>query len=846
MSFHQLPIYEVAADFRHYLHTGSTLLITAPTGSGKSTQVPKWLLALIPENQRILVLQPRRLAARMLAERVAWELGESLGNTVGFQTRYERALSAQTRILFITEGILTRMLLNAPALPQIAAIVFDEFHERSLQVDLGLAMSRFSQQYLRADLRLLVMSASMETAALQEYLEGCPHLHASGRQYPVNISYRRSPSDKLYQSVNAAVAELLHANVAGDILVFMPGRAEIMQCCRSLQRQKLPERLHILPLYGGLSPAAQQQVMQSSDIRKVIVATNIAETSLTIPGVRHVIDSGLARSSRFDAARQVSSLETLPIARDSAEQRAGRAGREAEGSCCRLWSEQQQSAKAAKSIPEIQRADLAEALLAVSAFGFPDPGQFPWYETPPANNLEASLKLLEQLGLLRKNHGGLSALGEKLQHYPLHPRLALLLYYGQERGCARQAAYAAALLSERPLISKGSSDRATSRSLRQQFKEQGGELPQSDFLAAFELLQQAQQKGFDETFCRSLGIHAAAAREICRAAQHYLAMLKTKRQAPAQESDASFLKLLLQVFPDRIARRLDSGSLLCEMAARQRAELTRTSLVRNEALLLAGELREVPGSGRQAVKLELSMASGIKEEWLWELFPEQFEELDELLWDKTKQQVLRRRSLTCLGLSLEESLRNDADPEKAAAMLAAQLESNNMHLEGWDQKVENWLARVRWLSEHFPEQKLPEYNEEDLRQARLALCQGEYSYKAVRGKDCLPYVQAIMSEQQRRFVENMAPAFLPLPHGKRLKIEYVPGQQPRGKARIQELFDFKEQACVAGGRIPVLLDILAPNMRTVQITADLPRFWQVHYPGLRSALAKRYPKHEWR
>jgi len=828
-----LPIYEIADEFRQQMLQQKRLLISAPTGSGKSTQIPQWLLELVPANERILVLQPRRLAARMLAERVAWERQEKLAVCVGFQNRYESVCRRETRILFITEGILTRMLVSAPDLPGIGAIVFDEFHERSLNVDLGLAMACHCQKTGRPDLRLIVMSATMDTAALQNHLGDCATLHASGKMHPVTVRYRaRGGIANLYQNAVAALQELLSSGEKGDVLIFMPGGAEIRRCAEAIRRLSTAEALQILPLYGDMPPEEQRKAMQPCTRRKIIIATNIAETSLTIPGVCHVIDSGLARSSRFDATRQVSMLETLPIARDSAEQRAGRAGREAPGTCCRLWSELEQNAKPARRVPEIQRSDLADTLLSIVAFGFSNPSEFPWFEIPPEKNFHASLSLLEQLGLLVKKNGGLTELGREIRRFPLHPRLALLLWHGQREGCLQQVAFAAAMLSERPLITSASSSQATSRKLRQERKDEGSQLPQSDFLAGLELLRRARKARFATETCQSLGLHAGAARDISRAANDYLTMLEEKKRVPAEESDMNFLKILLRVFPDRLARRLD--------------ELTRTSLVRDEPLFLAGEIREVPGSGTQSVKLELSMGSGIREEWLWDFFPEEFKDEEEVFWDSAKQQVLKRRRLSCLDLTLEESTRNDAEAEKAAAMLANQLGSNNMHLQGWDDAVKNWIARVCFLAEYFPEQNLPSYDNSDLAKIRLALCQGEYTYKAVRIKACLPFVKDILSREQISFVERMAPTHLPLPKGRRLKIEYTPGQPPRGRARIQELFDCKEKASVGNGKIPVLLDILAPNMRTVQITDDLPRFWEVHYPSLRSALARRYPKHEWR
>ncbi len=634
--------------------------------------------------------------------------------------------------------------------------------------------------------------------------------------------------------------EILSSDHPGDILLFLPGAAEIRNCQQLLRRISLSEPLELLPLYGEMPPAEQRQVMQPCERRKVILATNIAETSLTIPGVRHVIDSGLARIMRHDPVRGVNILQTCSIARDSADQRAGRAGREAPGSCRRLWSQIEQNAKPARTSPEIERLDLAETLLAINAFGFADSTAFPWFEPPPEKHLLAAQSLLENLGLLQKHSGGLSDLGRQVLRYPAHPRCALLLHLGVEQGCARQAAYTAAMLSERPLITAASSDRGTLTRLRDSRRN----LPPSDFLVALDLLQQAQQANFAASVCHSLGILPGAARDICRAAENYLSHLP--HSASTKDSEQVFLQCLLRVFPDRLARRRDRGTLHCDLQNRRRADLSRTSLARGAELLVAGEIREVPAAGTQAVKLELSLASGVEEKWLWELFPNDFSESDEVFWDPKSQQVMRRRSMSCLDLVLEESVRNDASPQAAAVLLAEQIVAHTLHLQGWDNNVEDWIARVRFLAGHFPEQSLPTYSEDDRRQIYLTLCQGEYTYRAVRTKKCLPYVRQLLTAQRIHFVERMAPAHLPLPRGSKLRLEYVPGRPPKGKARIQDLYDFTGQARIADGRIPVLLDILAPNMRTVQITDDLPRFWAVHYPAIRSALARRYPKHEWR
>ncbi len=843
-----LPIQEIREAFLSAMTPGGECVITAPTGSGKSTQIPQWLMGALPENERVLVLQPRRLAARMLAERVAWEVGCKPGEAVGYLTRYEKALSAQTRILFVTEGILTRMLLNPRELDAYGAIVFDEFHERSLNGDLGLAMAHALRAKSRGDLRLVVMSATLAADAVAHYLDDCPLLRAEGRRFPVELSYtRRSDFKNLEQATTDAVRDLVSDGTPGDILVFLPGAGEIRHVQEEFHRTRFSEVLEVLPLYGEMPPEAQHAVMAPSEHRKVILATNIAETSLTIPGVRMVVDSGLVKLSRYDAQRGVDILETVPISDDSAQQRAGRAGREAPGKCRRLWSAIEQDHKALHTPPEIQRMDLADPILSVHCYGYTDDTAFPWYEAPPEKGAEIARVLLQNLGIL-DNAGAVTERGRAVRNFPTHPRLALMLHLGAQQGAFEEACGAAAILGGRPLMLRhGAADVLTQHRNALRRENRGAEVTESDFLGQLSLLRQAKERHFDTDACARLGILSGAARDITREWNDFLKMKPRDAAADAPVPGVVLARVLLECFPDRLARRVDTGTLNCELQGRRHAVLSAQSLVRDEKLFIAAEMREVSAGRQPGTTTELSLASGIREEWLWERYPDGLIDEDTVLWDGVRQQVMRRRTLSCLGLVLEESVRNDPDPEAASEMLFGEIESsNNMPLLGWDDACEAWCERVRFLRPRFPNLNLPEYTDQERSEIRRALCLGETKYSVVRNKPALSFVQAILTAEQRSAVERLAPATLPLPRGRKLRLEYHVGQPPKGRAKIQELYDVTGPITVGGGQIPVLLDILAPNFRTVQITDDLPRFWQVHYPSIKSQLQRRYPKHEWR
>lgn len=814
------------------LQGGSRLVVTAPTGSGKSTQVPQFLLASPQVRGQILVLQPRRLATRVLAERVASELGESPGNTVGYRTRFEHCGGAATRLWFITEGLLPRRLMDSPELDGVGAVVFDEFHERSLTADVTLGLLR-RLQARRPDLRVLVMSATLDAESLCSFLGGCPHLHAEGRQYPIEIRYAERPlSPDLWDDAARAAAALVRQSAAGDVLVFLPGVHEIRRAMESCHR--LLGQVEVLPLYGDLPPEMQYRVMQPGSQRRIILATNIAETSLTVPGVRHVIDSGLVRQSRHDAGRGVDLLELTPISRAAAEQRAGRAGREAPGTCLRLWTAAEQQRKPARTPAEVQRVDLAEAVMLLAALAAGDPAHFEWLEAPAPETLALAVDEARDLGLLQPEGFGLTVLGQDVARLPAHPRLGRFLCAAAQEGCLEDAALAAAVLGERPVVRPG-----VTLPVRDGL--------QSDLLAVVDALQRAHAAGFRPAFCEEHGILGGPARQAWAASR---VLLDAARRlgwggAPAKDRAEAFGRSVLAAFPDRFARRRDAGTLLCELRHCRAAELARESCARDARLLVAAEIREVGGRGRP-VKALLSLVTEVREEWLLDLFPDAWQSDDTTFWDERRHQVLRRVRTTCLGVTLEDKELPDVDPGKAADLLAGQVAAGNLPLHGWTREVDEWIERVRWTAAVFPERRLITYDDTDRALIYRDLCTGASRYREIKDKPCLEVVRRALSRDDIHFVEQMAPGQVHLPGGRRMRIEYQLGRPPKGRARIQDLYDLRQTPRLAGGRAPLLIEILAPNLRTVQITEDLEGFWRDGYPRARKELARKYPKHEWR
>jgi ATP-dependent helicase HrpB len=834
-----LPIHERRTQILDAFKRGSNLIVRAPTGSGKSTQVPQMLLDSGIVAGQALVLQPRRLAARMLAARVAEERGGVLGNEIGFQTRFESAVSDKTRVRFITEGILPRMFLSDKNLSTMSAVIFDEFHERSLVTDVGLGLVFDLQKKSRPDLRIIVMSATIDIGPIKTYLAGAEIVESSGRMFPVDVRYLNAPvpvKTPVWDLAANAAAALVRQGAQGDILIFMPGVYEIRRTAEAILQAVRSESVAVLPLYGDLPANRQHQVMEPAGRRKIIVATNIAETSLTIPGVRHVIDSGLARVNRYDSGRGFNTLFTEPISLDSADQRAGRAGREDSGICVRLWDAASQAGRSRRATPEILRVDLAETVLHLRMMGYRSANDFPWFEKPPDTAISAANDLLGLLGALDSG-GVITDSGKEMSEFPMHPRLARLLLEAGKRGAVRLATFSAALLSERSALAG-----------KPEYPEEAHRHEiASDFFGQYCLLEKIQQSGFDPAVCLRYAVNAGAARNILRTQALFLQHCRRKglHTRDSLDAPAALAESLLLAYPDHLAVRKDKGTLICRLRDNRHGELAKNSLARSAEILVAAEVRETKDP-KQKLKTTLSLATEIKKEWLQKLFKDQWRIESGVEWNSVAQAVENRDRVWCLDVLIEEKKGIDVDSEKATALLADTILEKDLKLFGWDQTAIDFVNRVKWVSEQFPDQKLPAFTDDDRRLVVHALCEGERRYEKVKDKPVLPFLKELLNSAQQRFVDSVAPPSVELPSGRRMRVVYEPGKQPRGRMRMQDLYGMRSTPAVANGRVNLLIEILAPNNRPVQITDDLAGFWKNHYPELKKTLSRKYPKHEWR
>ncbi len=852
-----LPIYEIEDQIISRLKSDRRLILSAPTGSGKSTQVPQMLLKHgFLESGQVVILQPRRLAARLLATRVAQELGVKLGDEVGYQIRFENCTSPKTRIRFVTEGVLLRQMIEDPKLNGVSVLIFDEFHERHLYGDITLARALDLQEQSRPNLNLIVMSATLNADELEDYLSDVRNksdgnnfrasvLASEGRQFSVDIQYAAQPSynDKrpVWEQAAEAFSHYVNSGGEGDVLVFMPGGFEISQTIEAIRHEPESKGFILLPLHGELDPKLQDAAVARYDRRKVVVATNVAETSLTIDGVRLVIDCGLARIARYDANRGINTLLIERISQSSADQRAGRAGRTAPGACMRLWSREEHSHRAPQELPEIKRLDLAEVVLTLKAAGVNDLRNFRWLEKPDKISLTHAEELLHDLGALAKD-GAITPVGRKMLAFPLHPRYSRMLLAAREYGCVYQAALVAALTQGRDLLLRNV-DKATN-GLREDLL---GEKASSDFWILMRAWTYAMNNQFRMDACRKLGIHAVTARQVGPLLEQFLRIAEREGldAKPKEVKDEALQKCILIGFSDRVARRLDSGTLRCELVHNRRGVLARESVVQQKELFVVAEIREVETRDKE-VNTILSLATAIEPAWLTELFPEDIESDLRVQFDATQKRVAAAELQRFRGLALSAKRVEPPPADAAARILAQEILAERLPLPNWDHAVEQWIVRLNFLCTQCPDLQLPPFTEEDRQHVIEQLCHGAVSYKDIKEKDVMPVVTSWLSHAQRELLDKHAPERLSLPNGRTPKVTYENGKSPYISIRIQELYDVNQTPKVAMGRVPVTVHILTPGMKPIQVTQDLASFWREHYPKIKSELARRYPKHLWR
>ena len=797
-----LPVDGVIPDLLAALGRATAVVLQAPPGAGKTTRVP---LALLDQDwlagQKLLMLEPRRIAARSAAQFMARQIGEQVGQTVGYRTRLDTRISAATRIEVVTEGILTRMVQQDPALSGYGMVIFDEFHERSLQADLGLALVREVQQALREDLRLLVMSATLDGSRIAVLLDNAPVIASEGRSYPVAVRYSAPERTPWLDHTVRELQALLSRPDSGSVLVFLPGAGEIRRLA-ALLADRVPDDVHLAPLYGDLGAADQDAAISPAPEgqRKLVLATAIAESSLTIEGIRTVVDAGFDRRPAFDPGTGMSRLETVRVSAASATQRAGRAGRLGPGQCIRLWPESERLAAFARA--EMLDADLADLVLELAQWGCRDPSAMTWLDPPPAAAWQQASELLQQLGAL-DGQGGITAHGRQLLKLPLTPRLAHMVAIGRDLGWAALAAKLAVILAERDIVRDAGSD----ITLRVQALDSG----QGVDRARLHFLRQSLRRLHDG-----------------------------KDDQPYDDDAVG--QLLGLAFPDRISKRRPGGPARFLLRNGRGAALPDHDALASSAYLVAASL---DGAGREA---RVFLAAPVSVSSIEKLFADQIVERNEAGWDDSSGAVRgwRRR---CLGaLPLEERSVALSDPALISEGMLAGIRRLGLDCLPWTDALLQWRARVAIMATLEPE-RWPQLDDHHLlatlEQWALPWLAGVSRRDQLKQFPLAAALNEMLDRQQRDALDVALPSHIMVPTGSRIAIDYLAEGGPVLAVKLQELFGLSETPRLAGGRMALTIHLLSPARRPVAVTADLASFWVQGYPQVRKELRGRYPKHPW-
>ena len=826
----QLPIDTALPDLQAAVAAHANVVLQAPPGAGKSTGVPLALLAAQSlATGKIVMLEPRRIAARAVATRMAQMLSESVGQTVGFRTRLESRVGQSTRIEVVTEGILTRWLQRDATLEGIALVIFDEFHERSLNADLGLALCLDAQQEVRADLRILVMSATLDATAVARLLGDAPIVTAEGRAFEVETHWtaggatnRGARETDIAVRMARTIAQAIEQD-PGDILAFLPGQAEIRRTQQQLEEQGLPRHVTVLPLFGDLSAAEQDAALRPADAqhRKIVLATNIAETSLTIEGVRVVVDSGLARRARFDPATGMSGLETVRISRASADQRRGRAGRLGPGVCYRLWSQSEHAALAVQTAPEIVEADLAPVALDLAEWGIVDPRNLRWLDAPPAATFAQARDLLRSLDAIDAQ-GRITSHGRELARLGTHPRLAHMIVRGAELGLQRLALEIAAVLGERDLL------------------RWSGNRRDADIRLRIEALRRGRVD--DPHVAADARVDGGARQRALRSVEILERQVPTRASPAGGGSDEDIGRLLAFAYPDRIAQSRGAGGRYLLSGGRGARLMDAQSIAQAEFLVVA----DLDAGDREAL---IRLAAPLTRAALEADFAALIEHRERFEWDAREQAVVAQDERWLGAIRLSERRLENPDSARITSALLTGIRELGLEALPWTKEARALRQRLQFAREFDtrPQQPWP-----DVSDAALLSTLDTWLTPWLTGmsrRDHLArlsmteIVGALLDWNQRQRLDEIAPTHLQVPSGSRIPIDY--SAAPSVAVRLQEVFGLAATPTVGGGRVPLTLQLLSPAQRPVQVTKDLASFWARGYAEVKKELKGRYPKHYW-
>ena len=855
-----LPASQIAVGVNEALHTNSSLVVTAPPGAGKSTLLPLTILSSLGEGEKILMLEPRRLAARQIAERMAQMLGEQVGETVGYRVRFESRVSKRTGIEVLTEGILTRKIVDDATLDGVSVVIFDVFHERSINSDLALALTRQAQQIIRPDLKVVIMSATIDASNICAALQA-PLIESEGRMFPVELHYADEDTDPRDIAAAAASTTIEAYNKhEGDILVFLPGQAEIERCFELLSNSQhltisphqhlntttsqpitttTPHHLTIHPLYGNLSPEDQRRAIAPSapGERKIVIATPIAETSITIEGVRVVIDAGLCRQVVFDARTGLSHLETVRISMDMATQRMGRAGRVAEGVCYRLWTKASEHLMAEQRKPEIEEADLAPMVLDTAAFGESDAEALPWLTMPPRAGVFKAKELLTALGAIDEN-GNITSIGKRMATLPCHPRIARMILATTNLTTSTPQGVHLSQVHQQHLTTSTSHHNNTSLAC--------------DIAALLEEKDPLSESGGTDLTLRLSALRAARRKKqlgrwqrIAKIAAEYRRMAHTDEDNRDPAPTEAGL-LVAYAYPERIAHSTNSiGGY--RLASGANVQLDAADQQSAHSWLAIASLYSAPGTTGRVFLAAPIAPDDLEKEFV--------KEVDNIAWDTKQGCVVMQREQRIGKLMLSQKPIHDADKEQVKSIVCEAMKKDGLTMMAWSEKaVEQVQRRVAQVAAWHPEMALPDVSTEHLLSTAAQwlpfyLEEGgrvKTSVQELRKLNLANIIWNILPYEAQLEVDRLAPTHIEVPTGSHIRIDYRSGAEaPVLSVRLQECFGMERTPCVDDGRQPLLMELLSPGFKPVQLTQDLASFWQGTYFEVRKELRRRYPKHYW-
>ena len=841
-----LPIDSHLPEIASVLETTQALVLSAPPGAGKTTRIPSFLLREgFADQGEILILEPRRLAARLAGVRVAQELGENPGETVGYSIRFENISGPRTRIRFLTEAILIRRMIQDPYLKDVSVVILDEFHERHLATDLALAFLK-RLQARKSHLKIIVMSATMESDPVVAFLQGAKLITLQESHHVLNIEYEEKVDSRpVHEKMASAVARLFRSGINGNILAFLPGSAEIRRSAEALGslEKQLGFSTHFL--HGDLPASEQKSALEPGTKPKVILSTNVAETSITIPGIAAVIDSGLARMAGYSSWSGFPTLSTSKISKSSAAQRAGRAGRTQAGRVLRLYTRSDFESRPAQEIPEIKRSDLTETALMLHGAGIQDIHSFPWFEPPADSALEAAETLLLRLGAMDAS-GRISRTGQQILRLPIHPRIARLIFEGEQRQVSEDAILLAALLSERDIRREVRTEMGPAKLSASRISS-----GTSDLLELLDRYREAEDASFASDRMAALDLDTRATHNVRRAQEQLQRLLpkkeflKSPRPDKKQQEEALLLSVL-SAFPDRIAKRRKPHARELLLSGGGSARLSPMSVVHDPMFLVAIDVEERKPTNPNAISGTIvRIASGIEIEWLADLFPDSISQKTGLIWNEAAERVDEVRITTYEQFTLEETTRTAPPGVEVSALLAAAAKTRGLSLFKDHEAIASLQAKLALLKIHFPEGHWPTIKDGEIQEGILRLCSGRRSFQELASTSLLDCLMDNLTNRQRLLLTKETPERVLLKTGRAVRVHYEASKPPWIESRLQDFFGTHSIPQICGKKVNLTAHLLAPNGRAVQITQDLEGFWERHYPTIRRELQRRYPKHAW-